>query len=140
LKNPRKGWICESETLGRFILDERDYLDPQEFRSVLPLFSVGKYLNEKARRSKFGCKAHKDSEKAAAKAERSEVVEVGGSGGSPGGWVLASPRRETEKRHCGAVAERVRCCPEPALRERNTQYIQIIHCKRLYSDSGGVVR
>jgi hypothetical protein len=39
-----------------------------------------------------------------AKAERSEVVEVGGSGGSPGGWVLASTRRETEKRHCGAVA------------------------------------
>ena len=44
-----------------------------------------------------------------AKAERSEVVEVGGSGGSPGGWVLASTRRETEKRHCGSGAVVVFC-------------------------------
>ena len=37
-----------------------------------------------------------------AKAERSEVVEVGGRGGYPGGWVLASTRRETAKRDCGS--------------------------------------
>jgi len=37
-----------------------------------------------------------------AKADLREVVEVGGSGGFPGGWVLASTRRETVKRHCGA--------------------------------------
>jgi len=138
LKNPRKGWICETETHHRFNLDERDYLDPKKFRSVLPLFSVAKYLFEKGRRSKFGCKTRNDSEKAVAKAERSEVVEVGGSGGSPGGWVLAESLRTPAKRHCGVVW--VRCCPEPALRERNTQYIQIIHRKRLYSDLGGVVR
>ena len=77
-----------------------------------------------------------DSLNYGAKAERSEVVEVGGRGGYPGGWVLASTRRETAKRDCGAVVGR--CCPAPALCERNGEAARNPAVQSLRLDSGGV--
>lgn len=80
--------------------------------------------------------ARDDSAKAVAKAERSEVVEVGLGAVGTGGRVLASPRRETAKRHCGAVW--VQCCPAPALCERNSEAARNPAAKNLSPDSGVV--
>jgi len=92
------------EVLEHFNRTEPTSEHSRGFGSSVPSFSVDKYLSEKARRSKFKRTTYKDSEKAVAKAERSEVVEVGLGAVGTGGWVLAATAcRLTAKRDCCAV-------------------------------------
>jgi len=112
------------------------YQLPSSSGSIVPSFSVGKYPFEKARRSKFGCKTRNDSEKAVAKAERSEVVEVGLGAVGTGGWVLAESLWTLAKRHCG-LRLAGQCCPAPALCEGNSEPARYSTVESLSLDLGG---
>jgi hypothetical protein len=75
-------------------------------RSVLRLFSVGKYLNENTRWLITRSTTRNDSEKAGKeKARERSELELGASVASIGGraqWVKRSERASELKRDCGA--------------------------------------
>jgi len=83
------------------------YQLPSSFGSIVPSFSVDKYLSEKARRLITRSKTRNDSEKAGKeKARERSELELGASVASIGGraqWVKRSERASELKRDCCVV-------------------------------------